>query len=218
MNKLAVILTVYDRLEYLDRQIAELAAQQNINFDLYVCNNSDRDISFPGARIYNYRNQYKMYGRFYLIRDHIVPAGYEMVLLLDDDEVFPPSLIEECYRQFDPTSVKSFWGFQTYKDYWMRARLRGNRKGDYAGTGGLLSPIELWYVPEIYEAPEEYWIIDDLWLSHCILKYTNYSIMGLNVGMSFYPDEGKKATYLSIRPLKSAFHREYIIPYRRATQ
>jgi hypothetical protein len=159
-----------------------------------------------------------MYSRFYLIREHIASSDYDMVLLVDDDEVFPPSLIEECYRQFDERIVKSFWGFQTYQDYWIRDRLRGDRKGDYAGTGGLLSPIALWRIPEVYQAPEEYWIIDDLWLSYCILRYTDYSIMGLNVQITFYKDEGKKATYLSIKPLKSEFHKEYIIPYRRAIE
>ena len=213
-----MVLTVYNRLEYLDRQISELGAQHNQDFDLYICNNSDQDISFPGAHIYNYRNRHKMYSRFHLIREHIANADYEMVLLLDDDEAFPPSLIDDCYRQFDDSVVKSFWAFQTYRDYWIRDRVRGNLKGDYAGTGGLLSPIGLWRIPEVYEAPEEYWIIDDLWLSYCILRYTDYSIMGLNVPITFYPDEGKKATYLSIKPLKSAFHKEYIIPYRKAKQ
>jgi len=217
VSRLAVVLTLYDRLEYLDRQILELSAQNNQDFDLYICNNSDQDISFPGARIYNYSNKYKMYGRFYLIRDHIATGDYDMVLLVDDDEIFPPTLIDQCYEQFDENVVKSFWGFQTYRDYWIRDRLRGDRKGDYAGTGGLLSPIALWRIPEVYEAPEEYWIIDDLWLSYCILKHTDYLIMGLNVPITFYPDESKKATYLSIKPLKSEFHREYIIPYRRAS-
>ena len=218
VSRLAVVLTLYNRLEYLDRQISELGAQRNQDFDLYICNNSGQDISFPGARVYNYFNKYKMYGRFYLIRDHIVNADYDMVLLVDDDEAFPPDLIDECYRQFDEDIVKSFWGFQTYQDYWVRDRLRGDWKGDYAGTGGLLSPIALWRVPEVYEAPEEYWIVDDLWLSYCILRYTDYLIMGLNVAITFYKDEGKKATYLSIKPLKSAFHKEYIMPYRRAIE
>ena len=153
-----------------------------------------------------------------MIRDHILPKGYDAIFTIDDDETLPVNLIDQCFRQFEQTSVRSFWAFRTFDDYWKRKRIRGSETGDYAGTGGMLSPAELWDIKQIYEAPEQYWIIDDLWLTHCILKYSSYAIKPLNVSMGFIQSEGTKATYKKIKPLKSEFHREYIIPYRRSQE
>lgn len=212
--RLAVVLTVYERLEHFHNQLTQLAEQSNKNFDLYICNNSETEIETPLGQTFHYVNKYKMYGRFFLIRDHILPKNYDAILILDDDEILPKNLIDQCHKQFNPTMVKSFWAFETSVDYWFRRRLKGQAEGDYAGTGGHLSPIDLWCIPEVYEAPPQYWIIDDLWLSYCILKHTNYRIRNLEVGIKFVDDEGSNATYKKIRNLKSEFHKEHIIPHR----
>jgi hypothetical protein len=150
-----------------------------------------------------------------MIRDVILPRNYDLILTLDDDQVLPANLVDQCFRQYKPGTIKSFWAFQTFKNYWDRSRLKGSSTGDYSGMGGCLAPAKFWELPEIYEAPKQYWIIDDLWISHCILKYTDYHIMPLNVQIKFIASEGTKATYRKIKPLKTEFHKQYIIPYRR---
>ena len=214
MSRLAVFLTVYDRLDNLDRTVAELKEQLNKDFDLYVVNNSKVNISklidYP-CTIINQGNKWKMYGRFFAVRDVLRSKQHEIIAFLDDDIAIPRNYTDYCYRQFDPGAVKSFWAFRIYKDYWDRKKLKGNEFGHYAGAGGLLAPSELFSVPQLYDCPKEYWIIDDLWMSHCIAAYTDYPIRIFNVDVKLLDD--RKATYLKIKPLKSEFTKEFILPY-----
>ena len=217
--RLAVLLTVYERLDYLPDQLNQLKNQTNKNFDLFICNNSNNSVKelqeiIPFTEVM-YKNKYSIFGRIFMIRDYLLPEDYDAIFTIDDDETLPRNLIEQCFKQFDPKAIRSFWAFETYKDYWDRRRLKGSQTGDYAGTGGMLASTDFWRLDAIYEAPEEYWIIDDLWISHCALKHTDYVIKPLNVSMGFIPNEGTKATYRKIRPLKTQFHRKHIIPYRK---
>jgi glycosyltransferase involved in cell wall biosynthesis len=210
MERLAVFITVYNRLEYLHNQLEQLAAQNNKKFTLYIVNNSDADIDVPQAEhVFNMRNEKSIYGRFFAIQE--VHKRHEIILNLDDDEILPMVLTNHAYRQYSSEAIKSFWAFQLADDYWTRRRLRGTEIGHYAGAGGLLAPSELFALPELYQAPKEYWIIDDLWLSHCIHAYTDYEIRSFNVPIKFIEDN--KATYRSIKQLKSDFTKEYILPY-----
>jgi glycosyltransferase involved in cell wall biosynthesis len=210
MERLAVFLTIYNRLEYLDKQLEQLKNQDNKNFTLYVVNNTPEKIDIPQAeRVFDMHNKRKMYGRFFAIQE--VHNQHEIILNLDDDEILPRMLTDYAYRQYSSEAIKSFWAFSVAGDYWTRRRLRGAEIGHYAGTGGLLAPSEFFSLPQLYEAPEEYWIIDDLWLSHCVHKYTDYAIKPFNVPIKFIED--KKATYRSIKQLKSDFTKEYILPY-----
>lgn len=217
--RLAVLLTVYERLPYFPEQLKQLKAQTNQDFDLWVCNNSPEDIGHHGLvypfRYVDYHNESSIFGRIFMIRDFLLAEGYDAILTLDDDEVLPVNLIDQCFRQFEPDAIKSFWAFETSTDYWTRRRLKGAETGDYAGMGGCLTPAEFWSLPAIYSVPEHFQIIDDLWISHCALKYTDYKIKPLNVAIKFISSEGTKATYKKIRPLKTAFHRDYIMPYKR---
>jgi glycosyltransferase involved in cell wall biosynthesis len=214
MSRLAVFLTVYNRLENLERTLKELDEQYNKDFDLYIVNNTNRDISknvsIPATVIDMY-NQKKMYGRFFAVRDVLKEKPYEIIAFLDDDISIPKNYIDYCYRQFEPDTVKSFWAFRIFDDYWKRKKLAGKELGQYAGAGGLLAPSGLFMVPELYKCPKEYWIIDDLWMSHCIAAYTDYKIKIFNVSIKFLDD--KKATYLKIKPLKSEFTKEFILPF-----
>jgi glycosyltransferase involved in cell wall biosynthesis len=217
--RLAVVLTIYDRLEVLPEQLKQLANQSDKDFDLWICNNSTKNIEHLKKIIdfesVTYANKYIFFGRIFMIRDHILPKGYDAIFTIDDDETLPANLIDQCKRQFHPNAIRSFWAFKTYDDYWKRKRLKGSQTGDYAGMGGCLTPAKFWRLEAIYEAPEECWMVDDLWISHCVLKHTNYAIKSLNVSMSFIPSEGKKATYRKIKPFKSEIHEKYIKPYRK---
>jgi hypothetical protein len=212
MSRLAVFLTIYDRLDRLSETIDNLKNQYNQDYDLYIVNNSGQDISVDiPCTIINQNNQWKMYGRFFAVRDVLKNREHEIIAFMDDDIVIPRNYIDYCYRQFDPSSVKSFWAFRIFGDYWERKKLYDREIGQYAGAGGLLAPAGLFSIKELYECPEEYWIIDDLWMSHVIAKYSSYTIRTFNVSVKMLDD--KKATYKSIRQLKSDFTREFILPY-----
>jgi hypothetical protein len=213
MNKLAVFLTVYDRFENLSETIRMFHNQLNKEFDLFIVNNSDRDIEDLvniECEIINMRNEYNIYGRFFAARD-VLDRGYEMIAFIDDDIVIPATYTKLCHMHFDPQYVKSFWAFEVASDYWDRKKLSGSKNGHYAGAGGLLAPAEFFKVPQLYKCPKEYWIMDDIWMSHVILAYTDYKIRYLPIPVRFLDDY--KATYKKIRQQKSDMAQKYIIPF-----
>ena len=213
MNKLAVFLTVYDLFENLAQTIRMFHNQLNKDFDLFIVNNSDRDIDDLvniECEIINMRNKYNIYGRFFAVRD-VLDRGYEMIAFLDDDIVIPPTYTKLCYAHFEPQYVKSFWAFELATDYWVRKKLTGTRNGHYAGAGGLLASAEFFREPELYECPPAYWIMDDIWMSHVVLAHTDYKIRFLPIPVRFLDDN--KATYKKIRQQKSDMARKYILPY-----
>lgn len=214
MNRLALILTVYNRFEHLSRTLKEISMQSRKDFDLFIVNNSDRDIEelvdIP-CEIINMGNKYKHYGRYFAAKD-IIERGYEIVSFLDDDIVISPRFIAEAYLHYDPKFVKSFWAFEVFDDYWQRKKLSGSRAGHYCGGGGLLAPAELFRVPELYECPEEYWVLDDIWMSHVILAYTHYEIRMFPAKVVLLDDH--KASYKKLKKQKSEMAAKYILPYK----
>ena len=217
MHKLAVFLTIYDRFENFHRTMSAFNNQINKDFDLYVINNSPHSIDDMvkevgvKCRVIDLHNVYNIYGRFFAVKA-VLNKGYEVVAFMDDDIIFPPDYTLQCMRQYDPRYVKSFWAFQIADDYWTRKKLHRDQDGHYAGAGGLLAPIDLFRVPQLYECPEEYWIMDDIWLSHVVLAYTKYKIRIFSVPIVFQDDN--KATYKKIRDKKSEMAKKYLVPYR----
>jgi glycosyltransferase involved in cell wall biosynthesis len=212
MARLSVFLTVYDRLDRLERTINLFKRQRRKDFDLFIVNNSDREIivDMP-CTIINMGNKYKHYGRYFAVRD-ILDDTDRIIAFMDDDIEFSTNYVMDCYKHYDPRFVKSFWAFQIADDYWVRKRINGATNGHYCGAGGLLAPPELFMVPELYLCPEEYWVMDDIWMSHVILSRTEYKIRNFPTPVKFIDDD--KASYKKLRKQKSEMAKKYLVPYR----
>jgi hypothetical protein len=199
----------------------KIAQQTNKDFDLYISNNSDNqdnklisyfskygtDLSI-NVYIKNYNNIYKQFSRFYLAKE-LAKQGYKKIIFFDDDEVLPASFVQDCYDQYDDNHVKSFYAHKFTDDYWKKERLRDEEIGNYAGTGGLVCSSSIFLDEKFFTCPEEYYIIDDLWLSYYLLNFTNYKIKLLNTNIQFIHDD--KATFTSIIDLKREFCDQYIL-------
>ena len=217
MPKLAVFFTVYDRFENFYRSMTAFKNQINKDFDLYIINNSPKSIDDMveelgvDCKVIDLHNAYNIYGRFFAAKA-VLHKGYEVIAFMDDDIIFPPDYTLRCVQQYDPRYVKSFWAFQRADDYWVRKKLQRNDNGHYAGAGGLLAPADFFRIKQLYECPEEYWIMDDIWMSHVILAHTKYKIRIFSIPVVFMDD--KKATYRKIRDKKSEMAKKYLVPYR----
>jgi hypothetical protein len=66
---------------------------------------------------------------------------------------------------------------------------------------------------DFFDCPEEYWIVDDLWLSFYILTFTNLKIQELKTDIKFILD--RKATFMTLGNLKQEFSDKFIIPVSR---
>jgi len=220
-SKTAVIFLTYRRLEYFRRTAECLISQTNKDFDFYISNNSnDNDrltkliTKFLGTEEINiyvkdYYNEFKPFSRFIMAQD-LALEGYEKIIFIDDDEIFSPQFIQDCYDQYEEDSVKTFWGHKIEKVYKRKVKLEGNELGNYAGPGGLVCSSKVFLGEELFQCPEQYWIVDDLWLSYYLLKFTDYNIKTLKTKIDFIKDA--KATFLTLGNLKQEFSNEFILP------
>ncbi len=219
MSKTALIMCTYIRFENLHTTLACINNQTDKDFDFYIIDNSGQNEKllkyldkFKGSldiSVHNYANDFKQFARFILARD-LAEDGYEKIIFIDDDEIIPNTFIEECHRQYDEICVKSFWAHRVNSRYKRKIKIEKEELGNYAGTGGLICSAKLFLNEDFFDCPEEYWIIDDLWLSYYILKFTNYKIKELKTDIKFIKD--RKATFLTLGDLKQKFSEEFILP------
>jgi hypothetical protein len=207
----------------MPKLLQKIQLQNNKDFDFYIVNNSiDQDLKLIGyfnkygkdlgvnVFIKNYENKYKQFARFYLARE-LAQQGYEKIIFVDDDEVLPNSFIQDCHAQYNEEYVKSFYAHKFENDYWKKVRLKPRELGNYAGTGGLICSSKIFLDDKLFDCPEKYHIIDDLWFSHYILKFTDYKITLLETQIQFMHDD--KATFVNLVDLKREFSTDYIINY-----
>jgi hypothetical protein len=102
------------------------------------------------------------------------------------------------------------WAHRVNLKYKRKIKVEKEELGNYAGTGGLICSSKLFLNEDFFDCPEEYWIIDDLWLSYYILKFTDYKIKELKTDIRFIKD--RKATFLTLGDLKQKFSEEFILP------
>lgn len=220
-SKTALIMCTYIRLSTMPRLLKKIQEQTNKDFDFYVSNNAEnKDNKLIGSFkkygsdlgvnvfIKNYNNVYKQFSRFYLAKE-LAQQGYDKIIFVDDDEILPKSFIQDCYYQYEDGYVKSFYAHKFDSDYWKKIRLKENELGNYAGTGGLICSSKLFLDENFFTCPEEYYIIDDLWLSYYILNFTEYKITLLKTEINFIYDD--KGTFKTLRELKKEFSDTYIL-------
>ena len=220
-SKTALILLTYRRLEHFNKTVKCINSQTNKDFDLYIANNSYHDekllkginkrLGDSKLNIYvkNYYNEFKPFSRF-LIAQELAYEGYEKIIFIDDDEIFPNTFIQDCYDQYEDDAFKSFYGHIVKDDYWKKEKLKLNQLGNYAGTGGLVCPAKFFLDECFFSCPEEFYIIDDLWLSYYILQYTDYKIKLLDTNIEFIRD--LKATAIGLKEVKRNFASDFLIP------
>lgn len=219
MSNTALIMCTYIRFENLKTTLGCIERQTNKDFDFYVVDNSGKHEKLLGylkkfgngmnIGVHNYNNEFKQFSRFLLARD-LAEQGYEKIIFIDDDEIIPDTFIQECHDQYEEDSIKSFWAHMVEERYNKKIKLEKNEIGNYAGTGGLICSSKLFLNEDFFDCPEEYWIIDDLWLSYYVLSFTSYKIKELKTNIQFIKD--MKATFMTLGNLKQKFSNEFIIP------
>jgi hypothetical protein len=144
------------------------------------------------------------------LANELAKEGYEKIIFIDDDEIFPESFIQDCYNQYDENAVKSFWSHRIEAIYRKKIKLENDEIGNYVGPGGLVCSAKVFLDEDLFMCPEEFWIVDDLWLSYYLLKFTEYKIKTLKTDITFILD--RKATFMTLGNLKQEFADKYIIP------
>jgi hypothetical protein len=219
-SKMAIIMCTYKRFKNLESTYKNLSEQKNKDFDFYICENSNNSsvvlkVTKKSLSIINfnlcieeYNNKYSIFGRFYMAKE-LAKSGYEYIVFIDDDQVIPNSFVQDCYNQYEEGSVKSFYAHMILGDYWKKEMLDNKEEGNYVGGGGLLCSSKIFLEDKLFDCPEKYWILDDLWFSYYISNFTNYKMKRLNTPISFIKDN--LATAKALKKEKREFSNKYIL-------
>jgi len=188
---LPVIMCVWKRTEGLEKIVEQLNGQTLRNFKLFVWNNN-KELENEFKRILENANfNYELYtndkniggfGRFFYAKkirktqnliDHCV--------FIDDDQEFGPELLTTFYNEIKPNRITSQWGweFNKLEYYGEKNRVKRN-PGEtihYAGTGGMVSDMRVFDSEGLFDCPEKYWFVEDLWLSFYANKHLEYELI-----------------------------------------
>jgi hypothetical protein len=197
-DRVPVIMCTWKRMHRVPR-ILEMLAGQGQPTALYVWNNNRRQASeldallirseVPVQAIHCHRNV-GPFGRFYLARD--LAATHEMVLFVDDDQDFGPSMVGDQAASFTPASLAGWWAFtyrpgaRTYAD---RDRVETPlRRADYVGIGGMVADASIFTDEALFRCPRRYWFVDDLWLSYYAGAVRGWRLRRSLAEFEFEPD------------------------------
>lgn len=220
LSKTAVIMCTYLRYKNLLKTYNNLNEQTNLDFDFYICDNSNKDPhilnttnKFSQHVKYNvfikeYNNKYSIFARFMLAKD-LAKAGYEKIIFIDDDQRIPKTFIQDCYDQYEDNVIKSFYAHDIIDDYWNKKPLKKDISGNYAGGGGLICNSKLFLHKDFFTCPKKYYILDDLWISYFGKQIAGYDIKLLETDIRFIHDD--YATAKKLIEEKQKFTDKYII-------
>jgi GT2 family glycosyltransferase len=196
-DEVAIIFCNWDRSENIPKILECLKKQVYQNFEIYIWNNNIKDRKYlsmlSGINVYHSNTNIGGIGRFYLGR--MLSHRYNKIIFIDDDQTFDENFVLNMVNAFEPKTIKSRWGWKLSKEgYFSRKRVTGNDIANYVGTGGMILDSKIFNHDEVFNIPEEYLFIEDLWLSYVSNKigFTNHGINEVLVQHEDGKDQYKK--------------------------
>jgi glycosyltransferase involved in cell wall biosynthesis len=215
----AIIVCLWKRFDRIDKLISQLDNQKNgeSKIDIYVWNNNfgarrrfEREIAkykpsrnINSIQIYHSKVNVGGFGRFYTARK-LMPTQ-DFVTFLDDDQNVSQDFINDTVSILKRKQLASYWAFAIKSDYyWDRRRIHYGERGDYCGTGGMVVDASIFSNDKLFDCPEKYWFIEDLWLSY-YAKKLGWKLTGLDTDIDFVMAEQDQGR--GIFDLKAEFYR-----------
>jgi hypothetical protein len=184
------ILTVYNRLPYLNEQIAALLNQSIPPKQIYVWVNKDVRIKKnPNAKYIISDENFKFWGRFALAQ--IMQSEY--IMILDDDTIPGKKWAENCFSSF---SIKP--GIYGGNGIYLKSnKYKPNIAKGWKSENEKIERVDLvghaWFFPKKYlkyfwmEEPADYYTGEDIHFSYTCKKYGN-----INTYVPPHPASNKK--------------------------
>mgnify|MGYP003645073622 FL=1 len=167
-----------------------LEAQSSQTFDFFIWNNSPetdllkgnlRDTSFD-LTVRNSKTNVGGIGRFHFSRE--LWRSYPKIIFLDDDQDIAPNFVSQMQGHYQDNSIVSNWGWLLHGSYLKRTRVVDMTTADYCGTGGMILDASVFANDCIFDIPEGFQFIEDLWLSYVAKYELGFSLYGCAVSLT----------------------------------
>lgn len=192
-----VIMCTWRRPEYFKRTLKNLAKQRGVRVHLYVWNNNpgiaeylEKDAADASIEVTFRHSEQNVggFGRFYFARELV--GEYPYVVFIDDDQFFGSKAIAQLAAEAAPTTASSWWAYRFVRPprYWLRRSVRPGKPAHYIGTCGMVIDNSIFADPRLFECPEEFWFIEDVWLSYVANHLHGWKLTGSAAKFRFKPD------------------------------
>ncbi len=174
-----VLMAVWQRVHLLERTLDRLAAQEGVSVDFYIVNNNPTVAAAveqlasrfaPPLRVAvaHGDNALGCFGRWvHLAR---LRHRYPFLVVIDDDQVFDSRFLRTLWEDKVAGGIAAChaFAFDARRAYWEKRRLRPGERATYCGPGGMIIDSRLLDSRRLLACPQEYMMLDDLWLSHVV--------------------------------------------------
>jgi len=187
---LPIVMCVWKRIEGFDIVVNQFNNQTFKNFKLFVWNNNpeyrkefEKILSTANFEweIYHSEENIGGFGRFYMgSRIRRTPGLSNYMVFVDDDQRWGPNLLQTFWEEREPKSIKAQFGWRFDGDDYYRNRVlvKPGESLHYAGTGGMILDSSVLEDAELYnQCIEDYWWVEDLWLSYWASTKHGYKLI-----------------------------------------
>lgn len=215
MNELAIVMCTYNRVNRLPQTIKELSCQKSTQPHLYIWNNNQEQkesvqvaadkADFP-VTIYNSPDNVGGFGRF--IYASKLTDKYPYVVFIDDDVSLADDSLAVLISEARPLTISSFYAFRFNNpaDYWDRTAGQPGQTVNYCGTGGMIADSSIFGQSALFECPEEFKFIEDLWLSYVAQHLLGWKLLKSAAPIKLTQSDGQDQ-WLKMKDKKSEFLR-----------
>lgn len=199
MEKVIIIMCIWKRVNNLDKILTCLSNQTYKNFKLVIWDNSEQK-----KEVENIISKYKLdidiiksekniggIGRFYAAKKY--QNEYKTVIFFDDDQFPQENFVEIMVKNYEPHTIKSRHCYKIVSktDYWNRRKIMPNNTNiNYCGTCGMVLDSEIFKFDDLFNFPEEYLFIEDLWISFYAQHKLRWKLQSIDVPLTLV-DDGK---------------------------
>jgi len=197
ITSIAVIMCTWNRIERLHETIKQLESQTYQHFDFYIWNNNiDKndeinDIlskSNLNIKIYHSEENVKGFGRFYYAKE--IYKEYPTIIFIDDDLILNNDSIARFYLAWKTNTIFGWWAWEIYNNkYFNRRRVKHNENAHYIGTAAMVLDSEIFSYDKLYECPEEFKDVEDIWINFIANHYLKWDLKGLNANVELNKDD-----------------------------
>jgi glycosyltransferase involved in cell wall biosynthesis len=210
---LPVIMCTWKRVDGFKKIVSQLNKQTFKRFKLFVWNNNieiksefEDILKFAEFEyeIFHSVDNIGGFGRFYYAgRIRRKPGFMDYCVFIDDDQTFGNDLLNVFYSEREYNTIKSQWGwkFSGLNYYSDRILVSVGEEIHYAGTGGMIADMRVFEDSELFLCREEYWYVEDLWLSYFSNKKHGYRLVKSGAVMKNGDDE--HSLYRRVKDIKT---------------
>lgn len=215
---LPVVMCVWKRIEFLPATIAMLERQVGVRAELNLWVNNTavaedvQRLAAEAAIVVHVTispENIGGIGRFHAAR--ALAGRHPFVVFVDDDQTFADDALRVLLDEVRPGAMCATYGFQIEcpHSYWQRRLPRHGDWIQYAGTCGMIADTAIFADDRLFDCPERFTFVEDLWLSYFAEHELGWSISRSSAGFHQI-DDGRNQWLTLGADLKSEFLRHLV--------